>query len=150
MNSERNSDKPFFSVKINGTPVKILGDSGAPVNIIDELALQKLSPPPDLQNPDMSLFPYGPKDKPLELLGMFAAKLTSGEKTDHAKIYVAKGNHGALLGKRSAENLELIKINQEALLANVGSSTDTTTIIAKFKDLFGGLGKFTSIQTYNL
>ena len=148
MNSERNSDKPFFSVKINGTPVKILGDS--PVNIIDELALQKLSPPPDLQNPDMSLFPYGPKDKPLELLGMFAAKLTSGEKTDHAKIYVAKGNHGALLGKRSAENLELIKINQEALLANVGSSTDTTTIIAKFKDLFGGLGKFTSIQTYNL
>ena len=146
VNSERNSDKPFFSVKINGTPVKMLGDSGAPVNIIDEMALQKLSPPPDLQNPDMSLFPYGPKDKPLELLGMFAAKLTSGEKTDHAKIYVAKGNHGALLGKRSAENLELIKINQEALVANVGSSTDTTTIIAEFKDLFGGLGKLKDHQ----
>ena len=96
MNSERNSDKPFFSVKKNGPPVKMLGDCGAPVNIINELALQKLSPPPDLQNPDMSLFPYGPKDKLLELFGMFAAKLTSGEKTDHAKIYIARGNHGRI------------------------------------------------------
>ena len=144
--SKKKSDKPIFLVTVNGTPLKMLGDSGAPVNIIDESALEKMSPKPKLQKPDMSLYPYGSKKNPLVLLEMFTATLTSGKKTDVQKVYVAEGSYGVLLGKCSAENLGLIKINQEALVANVESCTDTATLVHEFRDRFEGLGKLRDHQ----
>ena len=52
---------PMFLVQLNGVPTKMLGDSGASVNVIDEPTLQTLTPKPDMQPPDMNLYAYGSK-----------------------------------------------------------------------------------------
>ena len=65
------NSKPMFLVQLNGVPTKILGDSGASVNAIDEPTLDTISPKPDMQPPDINLYAYGSKEKALPLLGMF-------------------------------------------------------------------------------
>ena len=71
------NSKPMFLVQLNGVPTKMLGDSGASVNVIDEPSLEKLSPKPDMQPPDMNLYAYGSKEKALPLLGMFVGTIAT-------------------------------------------------------------------------
>ena len=62
----------MFLVQLNGVPTKMLGDSGASVNVIDEPTLETLAPKPDMQPPDMNLYAYG--SKALLLLVMIATE----------------------------------------------------------------------------
>ena len=141
LRSPNHNDQPMFLVKINGTPIKMLGDSGAPVNIIDEPALYNLHPKPTLTKPDMKLYPYGPKEegRSLPLLGMFHATLTAGDKSTTAPIYVTEGSGGVLLGKTCAEKLDLIKINHEAIISKITKSS--SALIEEYADRFEGMGK---------
>ena len=147
VNSDNRSiSKPMFLVNLNRVPTRMLGDSGASVNVIDEPAFHKIKPSPSLQKPDMNLFPYGPKQKPIPLLGMFTGTFVAGTDTATAKVYVARGSYGTLLCHHTADMLNLIKINKEAVVANVVTDETTQTIVEEFKDRFEGLGKVKGVQ----
>ena len=103
--------KPMFMVEINSNPVKMLGDTGAPVNIIGENVFYTLHPKPTLQPSDTTLYPYGKDRPPITLLGMFTATLSSNYAQNDTCVYVIKGNGRALLSRDSAETLNMIKIN---------------------------------------
>ena len=144
--NKSSNNKPVFLVKLNGIPTKMLGDSGASVNVIDELTLQTLNPRPNLQQPDKNLYSYGSKEKPLPLLGMLMGTIATEQQSHVTKVYVAQGNYGTLMGHATAEKLNLITINKSAVIASVVTDPETTSIIEEFADRFSGLGKLANVQ----
>ena len=140
------NSKPMFLVQLNGVPTKMLGDSGASVNVIDEPTLQTLTPKPDMQPPDMNLYAYGSKEKALPLLGMFVGTIATEQFTHTTKVYVAQGSYGTLMSHRTAEKLNLIKINKKAVIANLVTNSNAESIAEEFADRFEGLGKLTKVQ----
>ena len=127
----------MFMVEIDGNPVKMLGDTDAPVNIIGENAFYAIHPKPTLQPSDTTLYPYGKDRPPIALLGMFTATLSSNYAEDDMCVYVTKGNERALLSRDSAETLNLIKINQNTILLEINTaSPNPTQTCQEFQDLF--------------
>ena len=59
---------PKFKVMINGTPINVMADTGASVNILDEATFAKLRTKPKLSRTNEKIFPYG-SNKPLPLVG---------------------------------------------------------------------------------
>ena len=135
------NSKPMFLVQLNGVPTKMLGDSGASVNVIDEPTLETLAPKPDMQPPDMNLYAYGSKEKALPLLGMFVGTIATEQFTHTTKVYVAQGSYGTLMSRHTAEKLNLIKINKKAVIANPVTSSNAESIAYEFAERFKGLVK---------
>ena len=140
------NSKPMFLFQLNGVPTKMLGDSGALVNIIDEPTLETLAPKPDRQPPDMNLYAYGSKEKALPLLGMFVGTIATEQFTHTTKVYVAQGSYDTLMSHRTAEKLNLIKISKKAVIANLVINSNAESIAEEFADRFEGLGKLTNVQ----
>ena len=140
------NSKPMFLVQLNGVPTKMLGDSGASVNVIDEPTLETLVPKPDIKPPDMNLYAYGSKEKALPLLGMFIGTIATEEYSHTTKVYVAQGSYGTLMSHQTAEKLNLITINQQAVLANMKTSSNAESIAEEFADRFEGLGRLSKVQ----
>ena len=107
----KHTPKPILMVEINGNPVKMLGNAGAPVKIIGENAFYTLNPKPTLRPSDTTLYPYGKDRPPITLLGMFTGTLSSNYVQNDTCVYVTKGNERALLSRDSAKTLNLIKIH---------------------------------------
>ena len=140
------NSKPKFLVQLNGVPTKMLGDSGASVNVIDEPTLETIASKPDMQPSDMNLYAYGSKQKALPLLGMFVGTIATEQFTHTTKVYVAQGSYGTLMSHHTAEKLNLIKINKKAVIANVVTNSNAESIAEEFADRFEGLGKLAKVQ----
>ena len=140
------NSKPMFLVQLNGVPTKMLGDSGASVNVIDEPTLETISPKPDMQPPDMNLYEYGSKEKALPLLGMFVGTIATEQFTHTTKVYVARGSYGTLMSHHTAEKLNLIKINKKAVISNVVTNSNAESIVGEFSERFEGLGKLAKVK----
>ena len=143
VNTMHDNQKPIFLVKINGTPVKMLGDTGAPLNIISEKAFNQISPLPPLHNADTKLFAYGPSTKALPIIGMFDATLSSNYATVTAKVYVTDGQDCALLSRMSSEALKLITVHHEAVIAEVKPQP---LKVKHLQDCFTGMEKLKDVQ----
>ena len=50
---------PQFKVKINGTPLTVMADTSASVNLLDEVSFAKLSCQPEIRKANVKIFPYG-------------------------------------------------------------------------------------------
>ena len=124
----------------------MLGGSGASVNVIDEPTLETLTPKPDMQPPDRNLYAYGSKEKALPLLGMFVGTIATEQFTHTTKVYIAQGSYGTLMSHRTAEKLNLIKINKKAVIANLVTNSNAESIAEEFADRFEGLDKLTKVQ----
>ena len=117
------------------------------MNIIDENAFYTYHPKPTLQPSDTTLYPYGKDRPPIALLGMFTVTLSSDYLQDDRCMYVTKGNERALLSRDSAKILNLIKINQDAIVSEINTASPTPTqTCQKFEDLFTGIGKLKDVQ----
>ena len=68
-----------FTVKINGTSINIMTDTGASVNILDEVAFAKLKKKPKVDKTNEKIFPYG-SNKPLPLLGKCQCEVETEKK----------------------------------------------------------------------
>lgn len=99
-------------------PVKMLIDSGADVNIINyELwgkICQKRGKIWDAKagSGGKSLKAYG-SEKPLEVKGNFMTKIKIGQREVDAHVYVVDGGRRALLCRRSAQELGVLKLGLE-------------------------------------
>eukprot|EP00112_Aurelia_sp_Birch-Aquarium-sp1_P015403 Seg3408.2 transcript_id=Seg3408.2/GoldUCD/mRNA.D3Y31 product="putative protein K02A2.6" protein_id=Seg3408.2/GoldUCD/D3Y31 len=154
-------ERPVYPVNVDGTPINMLIDSGSTLNIIDETSLQKLKEEPQLANSKANIFTYLGKE-PLKLKGTFIAQVEAFGKETQAKFYVTEGSGGALLGQKTAEKLDLLRVGPAlGLEADPASSLhkavneisqDKSTehrigpkiqkVLDNNKEVFEGMGKF--------
>eukprot|EP00795_Rhopilema_esculentum_P017886 gene17886-biopygen2051 len=118
-------ERPVYPVYIDGTPINMLIDSGSTLNIIDEISFQKLPKEPQLESSKTKIFTYLGKE-PLKLKGTFRAKAEAFGKETQAKFYVTKGSGGALLGQKTAEKLDILRVGPV-----LGSKADPTNSLHK-------------------
>ena len=72
-------DQTFFKIKVHGTPVTIMADSGASINILDEKEYRRLPNCPNLEPSSVKIYGYQSK-VPLRFLGKFTTALESETK----------------------------------------------------------------------
>ena len=65
---------PQFKIKINGTPLTVMADIDASVNLLDEVSFAKLRIQPEKRKAKVKIFPYG-SDKPLTLVGTYQCEV---------------------------------------------------------------------------
>ena len=84
---------PKVKVKINDIPITMIVDTGASLDIIDEVTFHQLQQKTDIQLGRVStkLFAYG-SDEQLPLLGKFTTVVETSRKLTPACLHVVKGN----------------------------------------------------------
>ena len=142
INYQENKKPPMCQLQINGKEVEMLIDSGASVNLLDEMTFQRIdsSGNENLKRTHTKIYSYG-CETPLPLLGTFTATVKSRNASISARLLVVKGRNGNLLSYHTAQKLGLITVS-----VNTATTTDRDTnnpefLIEEFKSLFGGIGK---------
>ena len=133
-NSPAISDEPMFDVTIGNTPICVMTDSGATVNIINEQDYMKMKPIPVLLSCTTIMYPYM-SSKPLELCGKFQSDVTNKQDTCSGTFYVAKGPSRSLLSWNTSQRLKLIQV------INAVKETDIPDILREFSELTSGIGE---------
>ena len=139
-------DQPFFKIKVHGTPVTIMADSGASINILDEKEYRRLPNRPNLEPSSVKIYGYQSK-VPLRALGKFTTALESETKKLSDKLYVVEGSGGSLLSWKTSQGLNLLQTVQK--IGNRPSKPENNApanLIEGYDDLFHGLGKLKGYQ----
>ena len=131
--------QPMCRLEIDGEYVELMLDSGASVNLIDEVTYQGIykGKVKTLAQAKRRIFSYG-SPTPLPLLGTIHAKLTAKSNTTSATLHVVKGSSGNLLGYDTAQRLGLLKIVNQV---GIDKTSPQYLASGEFRDLFGGIGK---------
>ena len=104
---------PKFKVMINGTPINVMADTGASVNILDEATFAKLRTKPKLSRTNEKIFPYG-SNKPLPLVGKCDCEIETEKKFSVETFFVVKGTTGCLVSWKGSQRLGLVQVVQSA------------------------------------
>ena len=104
-----------------------LVDTGAPINVIDEVTLEKLKPPPKLQACNTRYFAYGEEtDKLIPIIGQFVANICYKSRSLPVGFVVVKGQGEHLMSYRTAVELGIvITIDDDRTVNRVGKPADT-------------------------
>jgi len=137
-----NKKPPMCQLQTNGKAVEMMIDSGASVNLLDEMTFQRIDSSGN-ENPKPThtkIYSYGCETS-LPLLGTFTATVKSSNASTSAPLLVVKGRNGNLLSYHTAQKLGLIRVS-----VNTATTTDRDTnnpefLKEEFKSLFGGIGK---------
>ena len=90
------------------TPISIMANLGATVNILSKRDFDCLKSKPQLAETSAKVYPYM-SDKPLTLCGKFRAAVTSGSCSSVETFYVAKGSSSSILSWTTSQALNLVK-----------------------------------------
>ena len=99
------------SVLVNGACCKMLIDSGADDNLVDEVTFNRWRPKPSLQPARVKMYAYEGRE-PLRLLGQMNALIEAGGNNIRANIVVVGGSSGCVLGYDTARDLGLFLEDQ--------------------------------------
>ena len=124
---------PICNVNIEGVEITALIDTGASVNVMDEIQFEKLVPPPTVMPTAARIYTYG-GTTPLPLKGVIHVEITSEDRSTTAKFHVTEGWTGTLLSCHTAEDLGLV------FFAHQVHDTHAENILEEFPQLFRGLG----------
>jgi len=134
---------PHATILVNACPLSIIIDSGAAVNVLDTSDLSKVKPRPNLHTTQLKIYSYGTKEA-LPLRGCFEAEVRSSDKGVKTVFYVVDGHHGSLLSCDTALKLGLLQFNTNHLV--LSPAPKIQSIIARFPQLFNGIGKLRDYQ----
>jgi hypothetical protein len=95
---------PTAVINVYGTGIDFKIDTGAAVNIIDEVGFRMLKPTPRLLKDVTPTFGYS-SSEPLPTLGRFTADASYKNRNVLAEFYVMRGNHGRLLSCKTSQDL---------------------------------------------
>ena len=95
LSTETRKDQPLFKIKVHDTPITVMADSGASINILDEKEYHKLPNCPRLEPSRVKIYGYQ-SNVPLRVLGKFRAMLESKTRKFNDKLYVVGGSGGSL------------------------------------------------------
>ena len=132
--------KPIFQVTIMNTPIRIMADSGATVNILSKKDFDGFKSKPQLAETSAKVYPYM-SDKPLTLCGKFRATVTSGSCSSVETFYVAKGSSSSILSWTTSQTLNLIKA-VSTVEPPVNLPPDAPDFLKEFPNLTSGMGKY--------
>ena len=146
-NSISNINEGMVKITVGGVDLNVLIDSGASCNVIDEDTwgiLKQKGISCVSKKGTNSLFAYGYNK--IETLGEIKCEIgyKGTKQTCTDKFVVIKGRGKPILGKRTSENLNLLRVGPPLPTAysvtpeNAGNDTDIRT---KFSDIFEGVGK---------
>ena len=85
-------DRPYITVFVNNTPLRMLANSGSFANIIDRRTLSQIIPPPRLQpTGDVRMFGFN-TNIPLPILGQISVIVRSPKNVAETAFFVIDGN----------------------------------------------------------
>ena len=120
--------------------LKVLPDSGAFTNIVDEhtwqtLKARKIKCVSTAGSQNKQLYSYA-SEKPLEIMGTFQCDVIAGKNSDNAEFVVIRGNGVPLLGRDTSIKLGVMKVG-----INVAAVDNREQFREEFPEVFDGLGK---------
>ena len=133
---------PNFKVRINGTPLTVMADTGASVNLLDEVSFAKLRTKPRMTKTNEKIFPYG-SNKPLALVGKCCCEVETKTKFSVETFFVVEGKTGCLVSWKSSQRLGLVQVVQSV---EQSESNRVESLVESYSDLFQGLGKLKGFQ----
>ena len=131
-------------ININGVNCKLLADTGADVNIVDENTYCKIERQSKsyLVKTDLQLYAFGSR-VPLNLLGKADVSMKYKDQKVETQLYVTKGNTGCILSGATAENLKVLKWIREV---KASVEDRRLKVMRKYQSLFEGVGKLKNFQ----
>ena len=141
------SKMPKVTVKINDIPITMIVDTGASLDIIDEVTFQQLQQNANIQlgRTSAKLFAYGSHEQ-LPLLGKFTTVVETSRKLTPACLHVVKGNSGSLLSYKTAYALDLIRVEINTVQKNDNVLVTVDDLETKYPSLFRGIGKLKNFE----
>ena len=156
----KDQSRTLITAKVNDFQCKLLVDTGASVNVLDEATCNSLPFTTKLGKTFVKIYPYN-SHSPVELLGKFQATVETKNRITVATFYVTKGTSGSILGCDTSQELGLVTlhINPVALKDNPKPSKDFDTpkrrishvqpthdksidaMLEANKEIFNGIGK---------
>jgi hypothetical protein len=128
------NNTPRINIKVNDVSCKVLLDTGASVNILDEDTYRKVGTPVLEKKNTPRLLPYG-GGQPLKVLGKCELVIETTDKLECHMFIVVKGNSGSLLGYPTASQLGLVKV--------ISQISDPVSMLDQYPELSKGIGKYT-------
>ena len=152
------SARPVYSIFVENTIINMLIDSGSTLDILDETTYRMLSKIPKLQNSTAKIFTYSGQ-VPLKLKGIFIATVRACGKATQANLYVREGSNGAILGQKTAETLNILRVgppvdSKYVSVNEINRAQDikqqvhpeSQQILDNNTEVFQGMGKFKDLQ----
>ncbi len=135
---------PMVTVKVNTIPVRMMIDTGASADIMDETSFNEICEccKINLKPPTKRIFAYG-SDSQLVVLGQFTARIGIASLSVESTIHVLQRGNGSLLSCKTAQALNLVAITLNQISPKCHVSDE---LIVKFPKLFTGIGKLKNEQ----
>ena len=140
--NQKNKDRPVFTLKVNGIKVEFLADSGASVNILSLKDYNRLESKPSLEYHNKYIYAYG-SDVPLDIRGLFMAKLASDNVTCSSSVIVSGESDKSLLSWDISRKLRLIDMVRKV---DDTLSPEISKLKTEYEDIFTGLGKLKGVK----
>ena len=130
---------PKTDVEINGVKMRMMIDTGASTDIVDEAAFRKMSQtqPIKLAEDTCRIFVYGLQSR-LSTLGKFDATIKANRKQVSSTVHVLRGTHGSLLSFATASELGLVDVKINTITCS--------NLIEQYPSLFQGIGNLKNCE----
>ena len=112
-----------------------MADTGASVNILDEVAFAKLKLKPKVDKTNEKIFPNG-SNKPLPLVGKCKCEVETEKKFSVETVFMVKGTTGCLVSWKGSQRLGLVQVVRFVEQPKVGK---VESLVESYSDLFEGL-----------
>ena len=122
------------AILINNINAKMMIDTGASVNVMDEATYDKIHKPTLMRHRGPRIMPYGGGTS-LNVLGVCDVTLESKSAIQCHRFHVIKGAHGSLIGFTAAQELGLVNIVNKISSDWENKHPGLTKGIGKLKDV---------------
>lgn len=142
-------DDKFVKVNVtlgNIPDVPMIIDSGASCNVINDELWEHLKTKQIVcksQKVEKKLYPYG-NTEPIEVIGKFNTTVSVKDRQVEAEILVIPGKGQALLGRKTATQLGVLKIDPD--LNDLNVIREEKELFEKYPKCFEGIGKLKDFQ----
>ena len=123
------------------TPIRIMADSGATVNILSKKDFDGLKEKPQLLKTNVKVYPYM-SSKPLNLCGKLKVSVASDHLSSEETFYVAEGSSGSILSWITSQKLNLIKAVSTVEQPPANLPPGVPDFLKDFPCLLNGMGEY--------
>ena len=123
------------------TPIRIMADSGATVNILGKKDFDGLKEKPQLIKTNVKVYPYK-SSKPLNLCGKLKVSVASNHLSSEETFYVAEGSLGSNLSWIISQKLNIIKAVCTVEQPPANLPPGVPDFLKDFPRLLNGMGEY--------